>query len=315
MAGFLDLAVALEAKIADGDRWLTQLRTSGWGLPAMSDLTDVQNTLASIIAGLIYPNGTGVVSAIGVATKIYPGWPAQEQLRTDLLAGTVNISIYAMPVEKRTTRYAPDWREISRGTVTLTATVASNTITIGGTVSVPQVLTVIVNGVAYNYGVQALDTLATIATGLVTLISAAVPCSSVGPVITIPVVSTIVTRVGTDGVLAREIRRTEKHFNISVWSPTPDLRTAVGRIVDLSFSKSAFIFLPDLTHGRLDYVRTWDEDKLQNELCYRRDMVWSVEFPTIETTTGTAVTSGASVNYIVPPGQNFNGQYLPFLGV
>ena len=277
----------------------------------MADLTDVQNALAGIVAGVMYPSGTGVASAIGAAVKIYPGWPAQEQLRIDLLAGTVNIAIYAMHVEKRTTRYAPDWREISRGVATLTATVAGSTVTIGGTVSTPQVVAVIVNGTAYDYGVQALDTLSTVATGLVSLISVAVPCSSVGPVITIPTVSKIVTRIGTDGVLAKEIRRTEKQFNISVWSPTPTLRTAVGRLVDLSFSRSAFIFLSDLTHGRLDYIRTWDEDQLQNELCYRRDMVWSVEFSTIDTIAGTAVTSAASVNYTVPPGQNFNGQYLP----
>ena len=182
----------------------------------MADLTDVQNALAGIVAGVMYPNGTGVASAIGAAVKIYPGWPAQEQLRTDLLAGTVNIAIYAMHVEKRTTRYAPDWREISRGVATLTATVAGSTVTIGGTISVPQVIAVIINGTAYNYGVQALDTLAVVATGLVSLISAAIPCSNIGPVITIPGLSAIVTRIGNDGVLAKEIRRTEKHFNVSV---------------------------------------------------------------------------------------------------
>ena len=195
--------------------------------------------------------------------------------------------------EKKIAPLMPEWRELSRDAPTITATVSLGAVTFSGTIATPQVVTITVNGKAFSYGVQPTDTLSSVASSLAGLISAVTPSSSTGNVVTIPSVGSITCLVGTDGVLARELRRTEKHFQITIWAPIPDQRSAAGKLIDVALSSSPSILLADGTIGRLQYVRTWDEDKLQNELCYRRDMVWSVEFGTIETMRGSAVTSGA----------------------
>jgi hypothetical protein len=52
----------------------------------MADVYGIQNTLVSIIAGIMYPNGTSNPSVTGFAAYIYAGWPQPERLERDLKA-------------------------------------------------------------------------------------------------------------------------------------------------------------------------------------------------------------------------------------
>jgi len=86
------------------------------------------------------------------------------------------------------------------GTSALTMTVAGQNVTIGGTVSTPLTASAIVNGVTYNYLVQAADTPTTIASSLAALIAVNIPgTSSAGPVITVGATGTV-TGAGTGAI-------------------------------------------------------------------------------------------------------------------
>ena len=77
----------------------------------MADLDDVMNALTSLIAGVIYPNGTGNASVVGAPVKIYPGWPVPNVLDDDIKAGHAHVSIFPRPEERNTTRHATAWQD------------------------------------------------------------------------------------------------------------------------------------------------------------------------------------------------------------
>jgi len=259
----------------------------------MADLTDALNALVSIAAQTIYPNGTGQASVAGVPVKIYPGWPVGNVLDNDLAAGTCHVSIYPRDEESNTTRFSTDWQQQTVNSATLTATVTGATITIGGAVSVPQNVTVLTNGKAYSYGVQANDTLTTIATALAAMIAVDIAgTTSSGGVITLPSTARVsAARVGTSGTLIREVGRQKKVFQITVWADTPAHRDAVSGPLDSALRVAQFLTMPDGYGARMVYKNVHLSDSLQKSRIYRRDLFYSVEYATTQTDTAYTVTS------------------------
>ena len=79
-----------------------------------------------------------------------------------------------------------------------------------------------------------------------------------------------------------------------------DLRADV---LDAAFAATPFLGLPDGSAARLAYVATTSFDQHEDAGLYRRDLVYSVEFPTTQTTTQPAMLFGvlgldASVNTV-----------------
>lgn len=69
----------------------------------MADLSEVLMSLATIIGGMIYPDGVESPSVTGTGVRIYPGWPMPDQLDRDLKLGIAHISIFPLPEERNTT--------------------------------------------------------------------------------------------------------------------------------------------------------------------------------------------------------------------
>jgi hypothetical protein len=249
----------------------------------MADIADVENTLVTTITQAVYPNGTGNPSIINARCNIYRGWPIPANLDADLAAGTVNISVYPMAVEQRTTRYPRTWQTLSTPTPALTLTISGTTITVGGTPSSPLNAAAIVNGSGFVYAVQPTDTLNSIATGLAALINAFTPASSAGAVITVAAAKEIQTAVGGIGSVIRETKRQKRSFQISFWCPNPTLRDAIVPPVDQALADIDWLTLPDGSSGRLLYERTIVSDRVERAGLYRRDLIYSVEYGTTET--------------------------------
>lgn len=258
----------------------------------MADYTEVASTIAGIIAAAVYPDGTDEPSAIGAPVKIYPGWPSPTCLDTDLKAGTVNISVFPMASEQNVTRHLQEYQEISRGEKTLGFEILSaTTFEITGAVTLPMHIAVRVNGRSVAYACQAGDTPTTIAAALATLIAADItPASSSGAIVSIPSGTGIAVGIGVGGALWRELKRQSKWFMVTVWAPSPGLRAAAGIIADRTLAAATWLALPDYTGGRNIYVKGFDQDDAQEALLYRRDLIYDVEYMTIETVDATEVT-------------------------
>lgn len=255
----------------------------------MIDLIDVQNALVTAIVNAVYPTGTANPSVTGNPVRIFAGWPEPEALARDLRGATANVSVYPLPMERNTTTGAPEWITAATNAPTLTVSVAGQSVTIGGTVSVPQNVMIAVNGKPYSYGVQAADTTASIASSLAALISADIAATASGSTVTIATAIRIKAAIGVQGIAVRELRRQAKHFQICIWAAKPDVRDTLAANIDIALAKIPRLALQYGFAAHLTYRGSRQFDDQQNAGIYRRDLMIEADFPTIETETETAI--------------------------
>lgn len=256
----------------------------------MSDISEVQTALVALAAQVLYPNGTTQASILGKDIKIYPGWPTSATLDADLAAGKCHVTVFALPMERNVTRFPREWQQQSIGAATLVLNVSGQTVTVAGTVGVPQNVMLQVDGTDYAYAVQRGDSLTSIATALATMVPGA---SNAGPVITLPSnASLTAARVGVGGMLVRELRRQQRVVRLTVWADKPDHRDTVAAALDVVLAKTDRITMADQVAARVIYHGSPQTDSLQKTALYRRDLDYSIEFATTETTTATQITQG-----------------------
>lgn len=250
----------------------------------MADLSDVESALVSNITATVYPTGSSNPSILGVQVAIARGWPLAADIDRDLGAGKCIVSVYSQPnVERNTTRYPKDDQVLTAPVHTLTAAVNGNKITIGGTVTVPQnVIVLIGTALVFPYQVQSTDTLDVIATGLATLIAVSFPGTSAsGPDITIAgSPGAIQARVASAAMIWTEQRRQERGIQIVCWCPTPALRDTLAAAIDLALAQIDFLTLTDSSAARIRYERTIETDSGEKVQIFRRDLFYTVEYPT-----------------------------------
>jgi hypothetical protein len=257
----------------------------------MADSSDVQQALVSAIAQALYPNGTGQASAVNGPVLIYPGWPDAASLDADLAAQKVHVTVFSRPEESNTTRYPAEWRTVSVNSPTLTATMSGNQLTIGGTVSVPQNVSIETGGHAYVYAVQATDTLTSIATAL----SAQIPnTTSSGAVITFANTAEVTARIGVSGASIKEINRQRKRFQVTVWAYSHASRVQAAQIIKNLLAPMEFITLADTSRAWLTYQSAHEIDNLQKISLYRRDLFFEIEYADTLVETDTTITQGAT---------------------
>ncbi|MDB5965526.1 MAG: putative phage protein [Polaromonas sp.] len=255
----------------------------------MADVSEVADALAALVQAAVYPSGTGAAPAGGVACKIYQGWPEPKQLLADLQAQHAHVSIWPSDQDRVTTRRMPEWVQAAAPAPSLAATAAGTAVTIGGTVSTPQAVALLIDGKDYAYAVQPADTLASIAAALAALVVADRAASSAGPVLTIPGSRTIYARLVTTGTSVRETRRESRVFKVIVWADAPARRTALAKVIDQALCALVRVAFADGTVGNIDYVGSQQVDSEQRQGIYRRDLSYAIEYPTLEIRTDTTV--------------------------
>lgn len=251
----------------------------------MADMTDVADALVGIIAAAVYPNGTAQPPVGGVQAKIYQGWPEPGQLKADLQAKIAHISVFPSANVKITTRHMPEWQELTAPVPTVTATVAGTSITLGGTVSLPQAVCLIVDGLDFVYGLQAGDTLPSIAAALASLVNVSQPASAAGPVVTIPGARSIVARVAATGTSAKEVAREQRVFTVSIWADCFDHRDPLAKVITPALADLTRLTMPDGSHATFEYVGSQQVDSEQMQGIFRRDISIAVDYATIVTRT------------------------------
>lgn len=257
----------------------------------MADFTNVADALVSAIVATVYPSGTGAASiAPGAApVYVYQGWPMPEQLDADLKAGKAHVSVFPTATERELPLHMADWAALTINAPTIAVAVSGNQVTVSGTGVSGQNVAVIVDGLAFVYAVQADDTPTSIASALGAMINATRSASSTGPVITLPAARSLVARVGATGTSIRELRRQEKVFQISVWANSPALRDPLAARVDVALAAIVRLSMLDGSQAVLRYRSSIQHDGQQKAGIYRRDMLYAVEYSTIQTSVDTQI--------------------------
>jgi len=256
----------------------------------MADISDVRNTLGSLVGAAMYPNGVGQASAVGITVVVRSGWPVPQQLKAIVAGSNAMVSIYQMPgMGKNTTRFlGDDDAENAIPAPKLTLAVAGNRVTVGGSINAGEAPTLTVNYQPYGYAVKATDTVNTIAAALAALIPGA---SVSGYVVTINGAFSIETDISVPVTVQQEIGRQAQVFMLAIWGPTESLRDAIGRVLELSFKQQPRIVMPDNTWARLLYRGVTDLDASEKSQIYRRNLLYEVEYATMAPTTTNTVTN------------------------
>jgi len=255
----------------------------------MADMTDVADALVGIIVAAVYPFGTGQPPAGGVPAKIFQGWPEPQALKADLANKVANVSVFPSATFKVTTRRMAEWQELTAPAPTLTATAAGVTITLAGSVSVPQAVCMIIDGQDFAYGLQAGDTLASIATALAALVNAVQPATAAGAVVTIPGARRVVARVVANGTSAKEVAREQRAFTVSIWADCFDHREPLAKVITPVLADLTRITMPDGTVATCEYSGSQQVDTEQMQGIFRRDINVTIDYGTILTRTDNQV--------------------------
>ena len=264
----------------------------------MADIADCETLLVTMAAAALYPNGTSQPSAVVAPCKIYPGWPNSTQLDADLLAGVVNVSVF--PVEGSSAK-APLILDNPQMIVApvhgLTASVSNQSVTITGTPTTGEFATIIADDKhAYS---SAGASSAAILSALLAAAQVDYPGASLsGPTLTIPAVS-IQARLGAPATLGNVVHKQKQSFRVTIWAPTEALRSATAAVVDVALKRVNVVTFPDTSKGIMTYERTLITDNMERSVCYRRDLVFSIEYATLEAFQAVEVTTvGVSGNSV-----------------
>ena len=95
----------------------------------------------------------------------------------------------------------------------------------------------------------------------------------------------VFTRVGGFATASMETKRQEKQFQITIWAPTPAARDACAGPIDAALSDSTNIAFPDGSAGIIRYSHSTQTDMIEKARLYRRDLIYTVDYATVQTQT------------------------------
>lgn len=252
----------------------------------MADLTDVQNALVAMVEQAVYPNGISQPSVVGVDVSIFPGWPVRNVLDEEMKAGKAMISVFTTNKVKDVTKFERVFQDVEELPATITANVLGNVVTLGGTISVPQAVMIVVDGIGYSHQVLITDTLDDICNALSILIPDSVPF---GTTLTVNFKNSLIARIVTQIKSSEELGRQERVFQITCWCNNPSTRTLLSRPIDILLRLQYRFVLPDGFYCHMFWDNETETDDLEIPLIYRRDLFFRVQYATTNTQTFTKV--------------------------
>ena len=258
----------------------------------MADIADVELAVLSAVTGALYPLGIQAPSTTGAIYRIYRGWPIPANLNSDLNAGTVNVTVSPDRNQgKTTTRYAPIWRYELKAP-SLSVSVLDHAIIFSGSVSTGIAVGLRVDQNTYTYRPKTQDSPSIIAAILAAQIQVNRIALLSGQTITIPGATILFARVVSDGIAIQEVRRQQRDIRVISWCPSPAARDMSSSTIDAALSAMTFIPLRDGTKSRLIYSGTEISDQSQNALLYRRDLIYTAEYPAMISTSAAGMLFG-----------------------
>lgn len=256
----------------------------------MAGVKQVLDMAYNQVISAVYPNGTSQPSIAGIDVTIIEGWPIRNKLDDVLRAGNAMISVFDGGKSRTAIKFVgQEYQTVSINPATITADVSGQTVTIGGTISVPQSVMVIVNGTGFAYQVLISDTPDTIAEALADLIPGA---TVLGAVITIPDAHSLQARIATAATAATELGRQERIISIKLWCPTPDIRDAMYEPIGNIFKKNYRVVLADGFYCHIfpaEPAVAYDDSK-EIPLVYMGNIEINVRYASTEADTFTTIT-------------------------
>lgn len=275
----------------------------------MADISDVTRLLVNLAASAVYPGGASQPSISGHPVRLYQGWPDPARLDADLVgkeidgAGVLrdsslgpiaNVSVFPMlgqsPISSQVLE--PDF-VIIPAVHGVSASITGQTVTLSGTPGVKEFVSIIADGRrCYS---RTGTSLAEISAQLLADAQVDYPGAvGTGSTLTIPAAS-LVARIGANATMGRLLHRQKQQIMTTIWAASPAERTTLGAAIDLKFKQNLRITFPDTSQAILTFDRVNEIDDHQTKALYRRDLIYAVEYATVETFDAYEVTSVSTI--------------------
>ena len=270
----------------------------------MADLGDVTALLASMAVGAVYPTGTGSpsVGGLGVGVKVFEGWPLPASLDSDITAGNAQVSVYPMGASGSAIFQVLDEQYLVTPAVHgMTAVVSNTKVTLAGAPGASEYATVVADG-RYTF-TAAGASIPAILSAIAASAAANYPSVSVaGASITFPGSKKLACHIGAPATAAIVTHRQRQPVMVSVWAPNPALRNTLASAVAAALKKVNRLTFPDNSQGVMGFSHEVQHDDRQTASIYRRDLIFNVEYATLDqyqvfeiTTFNPTIDSGPSI--------------------
>ena len=291
----------------------------------MADLSDVTAYLAQQAANAVYPNGTSSASVASMDCRIYEGWPLPDQLDLDMagkqMSGSpavptvraggpvANVSIYPLQGTGNTVYQILDQTYVVVGvTYGLTVAQSGNVLTVSGQPKPGEYLTLICDD-SFVYSLTGANTAAILAS-LASAAQANYPAATAtSNTLTVPTTRSLVVRQGGIGTLGKVSHRQRHSVMLTVWAPTHAARNAIASAIDVYLKQANKVTMPDGSQALVIYNRTNTSDEQQMATIYRRDLIYDVEYATIETFEGYVITTVSNAITVTDYGNSSSPAY------
>jgi hypothetical protein len=278
----------------------------------VADLSDCMSKIADLATIACYPNGTSSPSVTTRRIFVMQGWPKPQDMDTAMAQDDVLVNVYAIQGSTGTVPQVFAKPQIIVPALSgLSATIDDVTgtiVTLSGTPQVGEYVTAIVDNRSYSYVYATGNVVADYATGLAALIRADYPLArSDGSSFTVPGSNSVVIRIAAPTTLGRTIHRQTQQIRIVVWANNPTDRNTVSAAIDVFLKQNLKISFADTSEAIVNYQGTYLDDNLQNSGEWRRDLIFTVTYATVERFPGYKVTSvGFSGEFATVIAPNFN---------
>lgn len=247
-------------------------------------------------AAACYPNGPTAPSVTGQVNDIFvaQGWPKMQALDQQIDKGMTNVSIVSIGGGTANCFQILDESHVIVPAIhgmsaTLTLSASAGTVTIAGAPGPGEYLTIIADGKhAYSrVGYTLADVLAALLSDASTDYGGVTTTSNS---ITLPT-TRIAAHIGSPATMGKVTHRQKEMMNVTVWAPSPQARNAVAAAIDVALKATNRLIMPDTSQAILTFSHTHQTDGDETKSIYRRDLVFAVEYATLETFQAFEVTS------------------------
>lgn len=257
-------------------------------------------------ATAVYPSGSGQPSVTGRPVTIFEGWPLQQSLDAAIAAGQSMVSVFPTRANGSGATFQvqnEDYLIVPPVHGMTITSIASGAVSVMGAPSAGEYLTIIADG-RHAYSRSGAD-LPTILNLIAADAVATYPSVSVfaigGPDLPLWQNATgggiqfptdrLKAHLGAPATKGRATHRQRAGVMVTVWAPNNADRNTLAKAIDVALKQVNRLTFPDTSQGLLVAQSFVQEDRLEPASIYRRDLVFSVEYATLEEYQAFEVTS------------------------
>jgi hypothetical protein len=287
----------------------------------LADIADVENALMNMAGAAAYPNGFSSPSITGKPVTIFRGWPNPTDVDAAVAADNGMVSVFTIPGSSGGAVFQildKDYLVVPPVHGLTITSIANGAVNVMGAPSAGEYLTIIVEGKhAYSHSGADLPTILNLIAAdaivdypgvfVFALGGSSLPfwTDATGGGIQFPT-DRLMAHIGAPATKGKVTHRQRIQVAVTAWAADPNDRDTISAAVDAALKAVNRLVFPDTSRGLLFHARSVQVDRDQSTSVYRRDLIFSCEYATLQlyqawevTSVNVTESSGAETTFVI----------------